>query len=317
MQNLFNLIFIIFLLIFTGCSQNLTTAPILEGSVREGFVKIQDGQLYYQIVGKGDPIIVIHGGPGLDQRYLLPGMALLSKKHQVVFYDQAGCGRSTVSTIDEQHINIDRFVEDIETLRRSLGFQKVTLVGHSWGGMLAMYYALKYEKNVKKMVIMNSLPITTAGLHEVVDEIQRRIQPSSSEIEKIQESQEFLNNDPQAISQYYRLIFHYYFHNPADLEKLNTNIEPTGAATCIQSAKILENSLLTKFIDLTDSLKNLKIPTLITYGDSDVISGGAIKEIVKTIKNSRLVIQKQCGHFPYIEKPEEWLEVVEEFLATP
>lgn len=150
MQFLFNLVITNLLLFFTGCSQNLSTYQIPNGSIKEGFVEAKNGRIYYQIVGKGDPVIVIHGGPGLDQGYLLPGMALLAKNHQVIFYDQCGSGRSSISVIDEQHINDEQFVEDLETLRKALGHPKITLVGHSLGGLLAMRYAIKYSSNVKK-----------------------------------------------------------------------------------------------------------------------------------------------------------------------
>jgi proline iminopeptidase len=314
MQHLLHSVVITLLLVFSGCSQSSSTYQIPNGAVKEGFVKIKNGQLYYQIVGKGDPIIVIHGGPGFDQGYLLPGMALLAKNHQVIFYDQCGSGLSTVSVIDEQHINDEQFVEDLETLRKALGYPKITLVGHSTGGMLAMRYAIKYGSNVKKMVLMNTLPATTAGIHDFVEEVEQKIAPSAAAIETLRKSQAFLDNDQQTIAKFYSLFFQYYFHNPADLEKLNMQLEPQGITTGMQVARILENSILTKFVDLTHDLKKLKIPTLIIHGESDVIPLHTAEEIAASIKNSRLVVLKQCGHFPYIEKPQEWLEVVEEFL---
>lgn len=297
-----------------GCATSTYQLP--EAPVRRGYVKIDEGKLFYQIVGKGDPIIVIHGGPGLDQGYLLPGMAALSKKHQVVFYDQRGSGRSIVSHIDPQHINTEQFVEDLETLRKALGFSKITLVGHSWGGFVAMCYAIKYKKNLNKIVIMNSLPATTAGIHDLAEEIERRIAPSAAEMEKIESSPEFLNNDPQAISQYYGLFFYRYLYNPNDLEKINTKLEPQGVATGINVSKILEAEIFTKFIDLTDDLQKLKVPTLVILGEQDVVPLSTAQEITKAIKGSQLIVINQCGHFPYAEKPKEWLEAVEKFLGT-
>lgn len=302
------------LFILIGCAQTLSTYHLPNIPAKDGFVKVDNGQLYYQIVGKGDPVVVIHGGPGFDQGYLLPGMAELAKKHQVVFYDQCGSGRSTVSVIDEQHINEEQFIEDLEKLRKALDYSKITLVGHSTGGMLAMRYAIKYGANVKKMVLMNTLPATTAGIHDFVEEVERRIAPSAAEIEALQKSQAFLENDPETIAKFYSLFFKYYFHNPSDLKKLNMHLEPQGIATGMQVAKILEKSIFTKFIDLIDDLQKLKIPTLIIHGESDALPISTAQEIATAIKGSKLVVQKQCGHFPYIEKPEEWLAIVEEFL---
>jgi proline iminopeptidase len=314
MKHLLSSVGIALLLILAGCTQNLSTYQLPNIPAKDGFVKVDNGQLYYQIVGKGDPVIVIHGGPGLNQGYLLPGMAELAKNHQVVFYDQCGSGRSMVSIIDEQHINDEQFVEDLENLRKALGYSKITLVGHSAGGMLAMRYAIKYGSHVKKMVLMNTSPATSAGIHDFVEEVERRIAPSAAEIENLQKSQAFLENDSEAIVKFYSLFFQYYFHNPSDLKKLNMHLESQRAAVCMQVAKILEKSLFTKFVDLTDDLQKLKIPTLIIHGESDALPISTAQEIATAIKGSKLVVQKQCGHFPYIEKPEEWLAIVEDFL---
>ena len=300
-------------LILAGCAQNLSTYKVPNVVSKEGFVKTSNGQLYYQTMGQGDAVIVIHGGPGMDQGYLLPGMAALAKKHHVVFYDQLGCGRSTATVIDESHITINSFVEDIETLRQALKFEKVTIVGHSWGGMLAMYYAVKYPKNIKKLVLMNT--VTSAGMEEFLDEVEKRTMPSAGEFEKLKASQEFIDSDPQAIAQYYRLFFQYYFHNPADLEKLNLQLEPKGAATGVKVAKILEESIFGKYTDQHADLQKLKIPTLISRGESDVIPMSAANSMAHSIKGSKLVVLKNCGHFPYIEQPAQWLEAVEMFLG--
>ncbi len=300
-------------LILAGCAQNLSTYQVPNVPSKEGFVKTANGQLYYQTMGQGDPVIVIHGGPGMDQGYLLPGMAALAKKHQVVFYDQLGSGRSTALIIDEQHITIDKFVEDLEMLRKALKFEKVTIVGHSWGGMLAMHYAVKYPKNIKKLVLMNT--VASSGIRDFVEELEKRTQPSAGDFEKLKASQEFINSEPEAIAQYYRLFFQYYFHNPADLEKLNLQLEPKGAATGMKVSKILEEPLFVKYTDQHDDLQKLKMPTLIIHGDSDVIPMSAANSLAHSIKGSKLVVLKNCGHFPYIEQPKEWLEIMEEFLG--
>jgi proline iminopeptidase len=235
---MFSFLSVAIFLILTSCATT-STYQLPEPTIKQGYVEIDDGKLFYQIVGRGDPIIVIHGGPGLDQGYLLPGMAALAKKHQVVFYDQRGSGRSVVANIDPQHINTEQFVEDIETLRKYLGFSKVTLVGHSMGGFFALCYAIKYKTNLSKLVVMNSLPATTAGIHDLAEEIESRIEPSETQLEQIEDSPEFLDNDPEAVSDYYRVFFKHYVYNPNSLEKMNTQLEPQGVATGLKVSRIL------------------------------------------------------------------------------
>ena len=104
---------------------------------RQGFVAIADGSLYYDEIGHGIPIIIVHGGPGvLDQGYLQPQLFQLAAEHRLIFYDQRGSGKSLNTKLDEKHINIDQFVEDLEVLRTSLGLEKFILMGHSWAGYL-------------------------------------------------------------------------------------------------------------------------------------------------------------------------------------
>lgn len=306
-------LFLILLLVLVGCVAT-STYPLPESSAKQGYVVMEDGKLFYQIIGQGDPIIVIHGGPGLDQGYLLPNMAVLAKKHQVVFYDQRGSGRSLFSSIDAQHINISQFVEDIERLRRALGFPKVTLVGHSWGGFLAIQYAIKYPRNINKLVIMNSLPIKTSGIHDFVEEVEKRVKPSATEIEEILDSDEFAAGDSETVSRYYSLYFKHYLYNPNDLAKINMQLEPQGTASGIVVSEILEEEIFSKFIDLSNDLKKIKASTLIIHGDYDVVPFHTAKEIAKLIKGSKLILIKQCGHMPFVERPKEWLEIIEAFL---
>lgn len=301
-------------LILTNCTTS--TYKLSEAPVKRGYVAIKDGKLFYQIAGQGDPIIVIHGGPGLDQGYLLPNMALLAKKHQVVFYDQRGSGCSIFTHLDPHSITTEQFVEDIETLRKELGFQKITLVGHSWGAFLAMHYALKYAPNLNKIVLMNSAPMTSSGIQDFVEKVEERIKPSAAEMEEILRSPEFEAGDPQTVSKYYSLYFKHYLYNPGDLSKINVQLEPQGVSSGIKVSKILEEEILSKYVDLTDGLKKLKVPTLIIHGDHDVVPLHTAQAIAKSIKGAKLVVLKQCGHFPYIEKPQEWLDGVEAFLAT-
>ena len=96
---------------------------------------------------------------------------------------------------------------------------------------------------------------------------------------------------------------------------MNLQLEPKGAATGVKVAKILEESIFGKYTDQHADLQKLKIPTLIIRGESDVIPMSAANSMAHSIKGSKLVVLKNCGHFPYIEQPAQWLEAVEMFLG--
>ena len=98
---------------------------------------VADGSLYYDEIGRGIPIIIVHGGPGvLNQGYFQPQLFQLAAKHRLIFYDQRGSGKSLNTILDEKHINIDQFVKDLEVLRTSLGLEKFILIGHYGAGYL-------------------------------------------------------------------------------------------------------------------------------------------------------------------------------------
>ena len=114
--------------------------------------------LYHETSGEGRPIILLHGGPGLDHTYLFPQMGVLSKKYQLITYDQRGSGKSLNTELNDKAINTSVFVEDLESLRKKLGLEKFILMGHSWGGRLAMDYAIRHPEHVESLILIGSAP---------------------------------------------------------------------------------------------------------------------------------------------------------------
>ncbi len=121
------------LFVITGCNKigynNIINSQQQVYSQGSGYIAVESGRLFYQRFGKGDPIIVVHSGPGLDQGYLLPQMLELAKDHEVIFYDQRGSGRSLEAGIDPKYVSSDQFAKDLESLRLELDLKKVALIG--------------------------------------------------------------------------------------------------------------------------------------------------------------------------------------------
>ncbi|MDX1671423.1 MAG: alpha/beta fold hydrolase, partial [Balneolaceae bacterium] len=126
----------------------------------EGFITVNDTDLYYKRMGSGPPVIVVHGGPLLDHGYLVDPLKPLAGDYELVFYDQRLSGRSSADS-DSTYNRLDTFVEDIEELRATLELGRVHLIAHSWGGLLAMKYALHYPGNLRKLILLNSMPAST------------------------------------------------------------------------------------------------------------------------------------------------------------
>lgn len=273
-----------------------------------GYIAVDGGKLYYQkFAGTNDkePIIVLHGGPGLDSSYLLPQMAELANNNEVIFYDQRGSGKSLGFVLDPNTINIDTFVEDLEDVRRYFNAKKMTLVGHSWGGLLAMAYAIKYQENLNSLVLVSSAPANTEGFNIFITNYLKRIKPLNNKLEKIEKTAEFKEGNPSTVLDYYRTIFSFYFYNKKYLNKLSLHFTQQAALDGFMVANIFGNTYLNNY-DLTTQLQDLKVPVTIIHGANDIVPIETARMTQAAIPGSKLIVLKQCDHFPYIEKPKEF-----------
>jgi proline iminopeptidase len=123
----------------------------------EGHVPVDGARLYYRTVGQGPPIVVLHGGPDFDHYYLLPELDRLAETFQLVYYDQRGRGRSAEGVAPDD-VGIESEVADLDGVRRHFGFYTIAVLGHSWGGLLAMEYASRHPGRVSHLILMNSAP---------------------------------------------------------------------------------------------------------------------------------------------------------------
>src|SRR5947209_10706483 len=112
--------------------------------------------LHYDTFGNGDPVLVLSGGPGFAAAYMLPVARHIGQAHRAVLLDQRGTGQSHVDAYDAKTINLAAFVADIEALREQLGAETLAIVGHSWGGMLAMSYAAAHPGRVGTLILVDS-----------------------------------------------------------------------------------------------------------------------------------------------------------------
>jgi proline iminopeptidase len=125
------------ILTFAACQQKKETSNLESG---DGFVEVEGGKIWYKITGSGEavPLVVLHGGPGVGSFYLKP-FEELSSDRPVIRYDQLGCGKSDVIS-DTSLFTVQRFVQELESLRIHLNVPKWHILGHSWGSMLAASY---------------------------------------------------------------------------------------------------------------------------------------------------------------------------------
>src|SRR5436853_1292323 len=127
--------------------------------MHDGFVDANGVLIYYVTLGKGDPLVIVHGGPGASHDYFLPWLLPLARHNRVVFIDERGSGRSE-KLEDVKQYTVENMVEDIESVRQALGLGKISLFGHSFGGVLAEAYALKYQSNLSHLILGSTFAST-------------------------------------------------------------------------------------------------------------------------------------------------------------
>jgi pimeloyl-ACP methyl ester carboxylesterase len=121
---------------------------------RESLVPVGGAELYAREIGKGTPVIVLHGGPDFDHSYLLPKLDRLSDAFHLIYYDQRGRGRSAVG-VKPEDVTLAFDIADMEKVRQYFKLDSVVLLGHSWGTVLALEYAVRYPQRVSRMILMN------------------------------------------------------------------------------------------------------------------------------------------------------------------
>jgi proline iminopeptidase len=268
--------------------------------------------LYWCSYGSANlpPLLVLHGGPGAHHDYLLPQFLELTKSHQLFFYDQRGGGRS--KTDDLQPITWKTHDADLGRVVLELPVRPMTLVGYSWGGLLAILYALEAQREQSltaphRMVLIDPAPLSRRYREEFESEFMRR--QGGPEITRLRgevAASGLRERDPAAYRQrMFELSVAGYFANPARARDL-TPFRVTGKV----QQSVWES--LGDF-DLTASLNALQIPALIVHGRHDPIPLDSSDQAARALR-ARFFVLEASGHVPYVEQPDALFSAVAQFL---
>ncbi|HVD60236.1 MAG TPA: alpha/beta hydrolase [Gemmatimonadaceae bacterium] len=273
----------------------------------EGTTKSTRVPLYWCRYGPADqdPIIVLHGGPGADHRYLLPQMLHLAESHDVLFYDQRGGGRSR--STDDEPVTWQTHVDDLDNIIDEFSLEPLTLIGYSWGGLLATLYSL--QKNPNRLALIDPAPFARRYRIEFENEFRRRSQ--SPEIQRMRaelEASGLKESNQEAYRQrLFELSVAGYFAHPENA----TNLTPFRVIARTQQS--VWDSL--GDYDLFTELGKIACPVLIVHGRDDPIPAASSIEGAKAM-NARLKLLDDCGHVPYVEQPAKLFAALDEFLGT-
>jgi proline iminopeptidase len=275
----------------------------------------RDGvQLFYRTAGAGTPAILLSGGPGFTVDYMIPVGEFLPASYQRVFYEQRGTGRSRLPAMTPENMTLQHVVADLEALRVHLRQERLLLVGHSWGGMLAMAYAAAHPDRVDRMILIGPGGPTLEFAEWFNDNIRMRLRPEDIEAERYWDDapKRGVDADKAALESIRAITPGYFF----DREKgvAFRSMQTDGTITVRVNELLFAD--MAKGYDSRHGLTRLDRPVLIVQGHQDPVGDKTAEDIHSTIKSSVLMYINQCGHMPWIEQPDQFRRILAEFLES-
>jgi proline iminopeptidase len=287
---------IVMLLTLAGCDAVRPSAMERKTSepMQEGFIDAGAGvRLGYRKVGSnGETIVVLHGGPGFTMDYLADDLTPLARNHTVIFYDQRGTGRSTLVS-EAEALDAQRFVDDLEAVRRHFGLEKLTLLGHSWGAAVVALHAIRYPQRVERLIIVGGIPLR----HTQLAATFARIRGSGDEAWRAQLKARAgaWTTDPgnaTACRAFFETWFVPFYGNPAAAGRSKGDFcagTPESLRNRIASVDRFTVASLGEY-DWRSSLSAVPVPALIVHGTSDAISVENATEWATALPNARLLL---------------------------
>ena len=282
-----------------------TPAPVPGATFQTG-----GGMIWYEVRGSGPgtPLIVANGGPGFDHSYLLCGDVWdrIAKGRKVVFYDQRGNGRSS-ELKDGQPCGLAEQIDDLDALRAHLGFEKIDLLGHSWGGYLVMAYAARHPDRIAHLMIVDSaapkIQDTLFLFKNIYPETQEREDALAFAVEL---------GDEKAVAADLHEYMTMLFYTP---EARDAFVARSSSFVYRQKVNKSVWNDLQRF-DLNPELPKFRFPTLVVTGRYDFnVAPSVAWAIHKAIPGSELAVFEKSGHLPFCEEPDAFLQRLEAFLS--
>jgi proline iminopeptidase len=294
---------------------------------QDGFVDAHGVLIYYVSFGDGSPLVVVHGGPGADHTYFLPYLLPLARTHRLIFIDERGSGRSQ-RLQDASLYTVENMVEDVEDVRQALNLGKISLLGHSYGGVLAQAYALKYQQNLSHLILGSTFP-STRQMNEVL--AREKAQMAPAKLKRLNELEAAGLFGKGEVWEHGRYPAEYanlawgpgYFpflygarpdptYDPQG-EEMGTSWELYREMWGSHGEFIIDGNL--RSVEYVDRLSTIHVPTLVMAGDHDECDPALSKEMHEKIAGSQLVILPNSGHMNFVDQPDLWQKAVEGFLG--
>jgi proline iminopeptidase len=268
------------------------------------YVTVSGHRIWYESEGQGEVLLLHPGGPGASHDYFHPWFSALSHRVRVIYIDPYGTGRSDRAK-ERTAYSLAGEVEDIEAIRKALNLGRINLLGHSYGGIVALSYAVKYPQSLKRLIISNTL-VSSAAYQLTNDHANAETKLFFPE-----------KGDPDPD----QVMAHFFFYDRSNLAKLNqANDQFNGQVMMAIGGEDMDTKLggeLAHF-DFRDKLQSLPFPMLILAGRADgVVMPQLARDLAAAAPKAKLVMFDRSGHYPFIEQPDLAMRTIRDFLASP
>lgn len=289
-------------------------------AAREGYVDFEGQRTWYRAVGRSTanalPLLCLHGGPGATWHHMEPYEALADER-QVVFYDQLGCGNSAVAAPHDPAMwTTELYVREVAAVRQALGLERCHVLGHSWGGMLAMAYAITGPRGVASLMVESSpasVPVwlreldrLRAGLPADVESVLRRHEAAgTTDSEEYQATMvAFYDRHVCRVRPYPEWLDRTFAGLAENPEVYNTMNGPSEFHVIGPL----------KDFDLTADLAKITMPVLLFCGEFDEVTPATMEVAHRGIPGSRFVVMPGCSHMSQAERPDLTLGLLRGWL---
>lgn len=275
-------------------------------AAQSGTRQVRGVSIFERRIGQGPTVVVLHGGPGAHHDYLLPGFDDLATGRELIYYDQRGGGQSPVTR--DTPVGWREHVADLEELRKQWGLKQLTLVGYSWGGLLALLYSTQFPSRVSRLGLVSPAPCWRAARQDFERRFQERnLDPALQQQRADLRASGLRERDPAAYAQRaFELSVAAYFFDPARAHDL-TPFRVTG-----RTQQEVWSSL--GDYDLRPQLAGLRVPAILLQGEADAIPLDASRTVAQLLQ-AELAVLPRCGHVPYIEAHQEFVRLLNGFLS--
>lgn len=304
----------------THANRESANRSLAARKTHEGFISFRGHRVWYRTVGTDEspdrsPLLCLHGGPGVPHDYLESLEALADTGRSVVFYDQLGCGNS-----DQPHEpslwTVELFVEEVDAVRRALALERVHILGQSWGGMLAMEYALTQPRGLASLILANSpasFPQFVAGTKRLRGELPHEVQATLS---KHEAAGAFEHPEYQsAVMAFYQRHLCRLDPWPQCLsrafQKVMANPEVYFTMNGPSEFHVIGNL---KDWNIVHRLGEIRMPALVIAGRYDEVTPDVMETVHRGIAGSEWILFENSSHMPHLEEAESYIRKVGDFL---